>query len=101
MPQQPVTLINILKVDPARQQELIATLKDNTETVIATLAGWKSTRLIAARDGASVTICSEWETPEAVQAMRTDPRMIAYFPKIRELASLESSLGDVVLDHRP
>jgi quinol monooxygenase YgiN len=101
MTQESVILINMLKVDPSRQQELVATLRDNTETVIATLDGWKSTRLIASRDGASVTIYSEWETPEAVQAMRSDPRMIAYFPKIRDLASLESTLGDVVLDHRP
>jgi quinol monooxygenase YgiN len=71
-------------------------LKQNTETVIRTLHGWKTTRLIAAKDGASVVIYSEWETPEAVEAMRSDPRMKAYFPQIIELASLDSMVGSAV-----
>jgi quinol monooxygenase YgiN len=96
----PVTLINVLKVEPARQEALIALLKENTETVIRTLAGWKATRLIAARDGASVVIHSEWESPAAVAAMREDPRMKAYFPRIRELASLDSVMGAPVLEIR-
>jgi len=53
-------------------------LKQNTDTVVRTLHGWKATRLIAAKDGAGVVIYSEWETPAAVEAMRSDPRMKAY-----------------------
>lgn len=97
MSDQSVILINLLKVEPGRQQALIALLKHNTETVIRTLAGWKTTRLIAAEDGASVVIYSEWENPAAVAAMRADPRMKAYFPRIIELASLDSMLGSQVL----
>jgi len=96
----PVTLINVLKVEPAKQEALIALLKENTEAVIRTLAGWKTTRLIAAQDGASVVIYSEWENPAAVAAMREDPRMKAYFPRIRELASLDSIMGAPVSDVR-
>jgi hypothetical protein len=40
---------------------------------------------------------SEWETPAAVEAMRSDPRMKAYFPMIIELASLDSIVGSAVL----
>jgi len=65
--------------------------------VIRTLPGWKTTRLIAAKDGAGVVIYSEWETPAAVEAMRSDPRMKAYFPEILALASLDSILGSAVL----
>jgi len=36
-------------------------------------------------------------TPAAVEAMRSDPRMKAYFPKILELASLDSIMGPAVL----
>jgi len=96
----PVTLINVLKVEPAKQEALIALLKENTEAVIRTLAGWKTTRLIAAQDGASVVIYSEWENHAAVAAMREDPRMKAYFPRIRELASLDSIMGAPVSDVR-
>lgn len=96
MSDQPVVLINLLKVKPGKREALIALLKQNTETVIRTLPGWKTTRLIAANDGASVVIVSEWETPAAVEAMRGDPRMKAYFPEILELASLDSMVGSAV-----
>ena len=92
-----VILINLLKVTPGKQDALIALLKQNIDTVIRTLHGWKATRLIAAEDGAGVVIYSEWETPAAVEAMRSDPRMKAYFPKIAELASLDSIVGSAVL----
>jgi quinol monooxygenase YgiN len=97
MPDESVILINLLKVKPGKQDALIALLKQNTDTVVRTLHGWKTTRLIAAKDGAGVVIYSEWETPAAVEAMRSDPRMKAYFPKIIELASLDSIVGSAVL----
>jgi quinol monooxygenase YgiN len=92
-----VILINLLKVKPGKQDALIALLKQNTNTVVRTLDGWKRTQLIAAQDGAGVVIYSEWETSAAVQAMRKDPRMQAYFPKIIELASVDSTMGSAVL----
>jgi len=95
MSDESVILINLLKVKPERQDALIALLKQNTDTVVRTLHGWKTTRLIAAKDGASVVIYSEWQTPAAVEAMRSDPRMKAYLPKILELASLDSIMGAI------
>ena len=97
MTDESVILINLLKVKPGKQDELIALLKQNTNTVVRTLHGWKTTRLIAAKDRAGVVIYSEWESPEAIEAMRSDPRMKAYFPKIVELASLDSVVGSAVL----
>ena len=93
MPANPVILINVLTVEPGKQDELIALLKQNIETVVSTLEGWKRSRLIAAEDGNSVFIYSEWETPAAIAAMRADLRMKDYFPQIRALASFDSSLG--------
>ena len=95
---EPVVLVNVLKVEPGRQDALISLLKRNIETVVRTLGGWRASRLIAAGDGAGVIIYSEWETPAAVEAMRNDPRMKAYFPQIRELASFDSILGETVFD---
>ena len=92
-----VILINLLKVKPGKQDALIALLEQNIDTVIRTLHGWRATRLIAAKDGAGVVIYSEWENPAAIEAMRNDPRMKAYFPKIAELASLDSMTGSAVL----
>jgi quinol monooxygenase YgiN len=97
MSDESVILINLLKVEPAKQDALITLLKQNIDTVVSALGGWKTSRLIAARDGASVAIYSEWETPAAVEAMRDDPRMKACFPKILALASVDSILGAAVL----
>lgn len=91
-----VILINVLKVKPGRQEALIALLRQNIDTVVRTLRGWKTTRLIAASDGAGVVIYSEWENSASVAAMRSDPRMQAYLPKLMELASLDSFMGMAV-----
>lgn len=96
-----VTLINVLKLESGSADELIALLKHNIENVVCRMHGWKGTRLIAAADGNSVVIHSEWETLGAVEAMRGDPRMQAYFPQIRALASIESVAGEEVFGQRP
>jgi quinol monooxygenase YgiN len=96
----PVTLINVLSVEPQAQQKLVELLRENTEGVIKTLKGWIATNLIASADGKQVVIHSQWETPIDVEAMRSDPRMVTYFPKIAELASLNSIVGAVVMSHQ-
>jgi quinol monooxygenase YgiN len=96
----PVTLINILSVDPDKQQELVELLRQNTETVIRTLKGWIATSLIASHDGKRVVIHSQWSAASDLDAMRADPRMQAYFPRIAALASLESMMGTVVMAHQ-
>ena len=93
---QPVILVNLMKVAPADQAALIALLSRNIETVVRHLAGWRSSRLIASKNGAHVVIHSEWDSPAAVEAMRADARMRAYFPKIQELATFESCMGETV-----
>ncbi|MDQ0468458.1 putative quinol monooxygenase [Labrys wisconsinensis] len=96
MSDESVILINLLKVEPGKQDALIALLKQTTESVVRTLNGWRTTRLVAAKDGAGVVIYSEWESAAAVEAMRSDPRMKAYVPKVMELASLDSVMGSAV-----
>jgi quinol monooxygenase YgiN len=97
---QPVTLVNVLSVEPSKQQELVGSLRQNTETVIKTLKGWIATSLIASNDGKRVIIYSQWDSPADIEAMRSDPRMQAYFPKVAALASLESIAGATVMAHQ-
>ena len=88
-------LLNVLTVDPANQGRLLEMLRNNTEGVIRTLDGWISTTLIASADGTRVVIHSQWRDAAAVAAMRSDPRMIAYFPKLTALASFDSIVGEI------
>jgi quinol monooxygenase YgiN len=91
-----VTLTNVLKLESGRSDDLVALLKHNIEHVVCHLQGWKTTRLVASADGDSVIIHSEWESLDAVEAMRSDPRMQAYFPQISACASIESFAGTEV-----
>jgi len=93
------TLINILTVEPENQQKLIELLRGNTESVVTRLDGWISTSFIAAKDQCHVVIYSQWRDFASVEAMRADPDMVAYFPRIAALAALDSFAGDVVYNH--
>jgi len=101
MTTKPVTLINVMKVQAGMQAALIVLLQENVEKVVTTLDGWRTTRLIAAQDGTSVIIYSEWDTPAAIEAMRSNPRMQAYFPRVLELADVESTIGEAVFTASP
>ncbi|WP_068874992.1 MULTISPECIES: putative quinol monooxygenase [unclassified Phenylobacterium] len=89
------TLVNVMTCDPAKQAALLDLLRQNTDEVIATLDGWRSTSFVAAHDGARVTIISQWRDAAAVTAMQSDPRMQAYFPRIVALASFDSVMGSI------
>ena len=93
------TLINILTVEPENQQKLIKLLRDNTESVVSRLDGWISTSFIAAKDQRHVAIYSQWRDLRAVETMRTNPEMVAYFPRIAALAAFDSLARDVVYNH--
>lgn len=98
--EKPITLVNVLAVEPQKQHELVDLLRQNTETVVKTLKGWIATSLIASSDGKRVVIHSQWDTAADVEAMRSEPRMLAYFPKIAALAAFDSIVGTAVLSHR-
>jgi quinol monooxygenase YgiN len=54
------------------------------------------TSFIAATDQRHVVIYSQWRDLASVEGMRTNPDMVAYFPRI---AALDSFIGDVVYNH--
>jgi quinol monooxygenase YgiN len=91
------TLVNVLTCEPANQPALIDLLRQNIDSVIATLGGWRSTSLVASLDGTRVVILSQWRDAAAVSAMQGDARMKAYFPKIAALAAFNSVSGTLAL----
>jgi quinol monooxygenase YgiN len=93
------TLINILTVEPENQQKLIKLLRDNTEGVVSKLDGWISTSFIAGKDQRHIVIYSQWRDLASVEAMRANPDMVAYFPRIAALAAFDSFAGHVVYNH--
>ena len=93
------TLINILTVEPEDHSRLVELLRDSTEKVVRKLDGWISTSFIAGKDQRHVIIYSQWRDLASVEAMQTNPAMIAYFPRIATLAAFDSLAGDVVYNH--
>jgi quinol monooxygenase YgiN len=90
------TLINILTVEPERQQELLRLLRENTDHCVSKLDGWISTTFISANDRRRVVIYSQWRDVAAIEAMRANLDMQKYFPRIAALASFDGFAGDVV-----
>lgn len=93
------TLINVLTVEPENQQKLIHLLHKSTENVVSRLDGWISTSFIAASDRRHVVIYSQWRDLASVEAMQSNPEMIAYFPGVAALAAFDSFAGHVIYNH--
>ena len=89
------TLVNVLTCDPTDQPKLLNLLRENIDTVIVTLNGWRSTTLVAAPDGVRVIIISQWRDSASITSMQNDARMQACFPKIAALAAFDSTPGVV------
>lgn len=96
---QVTTLINVLTVKPENQEKVIDLLRGNTENVVTRLDGWISTSFIAAKDQRHVVIYSQWRDLASVEAMRANPDMVAYFPRIAALAAFDGFVGEVVYNH--
>lgn len=93
------TLVNVLTVEPENQPKLMQLLRESTESIVSRLDGWISTSLIAAQDQRHVLIYSQWRDISSVEAMRSHPEMIAYFPRVAALAAFDSFAGNVVYNH--
>jgi quinol monooxygenase YgiN len=93
------TLINIFTFEPENQEKLLELLRSSTENVITKLDGWISTSFVAAKDQRRILIYSQWRDLASVEAMRANPEMVAYFPKVAALATIDSFAGDVVYNH--
>lgn len=93
------TLINVFTVDPANQADALALLTQGTETLIAKMPGWISTRLHRSQDGRRVVIVSEWRRPEDIAAMRQHPEMGPYFQKVMAVAQMDSTMCELTSAH--
>lgn len=81
-----VVFINVLEVEPARQQELVKLLKEATEKVIRVRSGFLSSRILASSDGARVVNIARWRSVADIQATQRDPDAAAYAKAVAELA---------------
>jgi heme-degrading monooxygenase HmoA len=89
------TLVNVFTVESGNQPEVLALLRDGSETMFSKMPGWISTNLLKSRDGKQVVVYSQWRNAEDIAAFRQDPRMKPYFERFGELAKQVSFTCDV------
>ena len=93
---QVVTLINVFTVEPDHQQRLVEMLVEATEQTIRHVPGYVSANIHRGLDGRHVANYAQWRSPQDLQAMFEDPEAGVHMEAIRELASNEGYLYEVV-----
>lgn len=92
----PVTFVNVVDVDPSKQQEVIDLLVEGTEKVMSKRPGFISVTLLASLDKSRVINVARWETAEDVKATQTDPEAAEYAKRTAALAQATPGLYTVV-----
>ncbi len=101
MTDNPVTLINIFKVQPDEQQRLIELLTQATESSVQNAAGFISARLHRSIDGTKVTMYAQWRSRKDYESMRADPAPLPYLKEALKIATFEPGMYEVVIEFRP
>lgn len=95
----PLTVINVLTVEPERSQELIDLLKGTTEQVMSRHPGYISTSLHLNLLHNRVVSYTQWASREAFDAMMDDPAGQARREAVRAIATPEPRHYEVVWTH--
>lgn len=95
----PVVLINVFKVDPTRQDELLELLAALTRAQVG-LPGFLSATLHRGLNGKTVANHAVWRSVADWKAMTRDPDVAAAMSPIMAIATFEPNLyeaGEVIL----
>lgn len=94
----PVTFMNVLDVEPSKQQELLDLLAEGTEKVVSHRPGFVSVTLLASADGGRVVNIARWESADAVKATQADPEAAQYARRTAEIATAAPGIYRVVAE---
>lgn len=93
---QPVTFVNVIDVDPIKQQEVIDLLVEGTEKVISRRPGFVSVTLLASLDKTRVVNIARWDSAEDVKATQADPEAADYAKRTAAIAQASPGVYTVV-----
>jgi heme-degrading monooxygenase HmoA len=99
--QDVVTMINVFAVAPENQQQLIDLLVEGAERVMATQPGYVSGHVHRSLDGTKVVVYAQWRSREDFQALAQNAEAAAHMRRVRELATFEPVLYEVVREVVP
>jgi quinol monooxygenase YgiN len=96
-----LTLINVFKVDPQNQQQLVDLLTLATEDSVRMIEGFISSSLHRSIDGTKVTMYAQWQSREVYEKMRSNPTASPYLEQALKIASFEPGMYEVVKTFLP
>ncbi|GHJ08616.1 hypothetical protein TPA0907_29830 [Micromonospora humidisoli] len=96
-----VTFVNVIDVDPSRQQEVIDLLVEGTEKVVSRRPGFVSVTLLASLDRTRVVNVARWRSADDVRATQADPEAAEYARRTAALAQASPGLYTVVGEFAP
>ena len=91
-----VTLINVFTVTPENQQKLVDMLVEATQKTMRHIPGFVSASIHKSADGTRVANYAQWRRAEDFEAMLRDPRAADHMKPIREIATNDAHLYEVV-----
>ncbi|MCI4325275.1 MAG: antibiotic biosynthesis monooxygenase [Thermoplasmata archaeon] len=94
-----VTLINVFTVEPGRQDDLVRELEDVTEHFMKKAPGFISASIHRGLDGQHVANYGQWESMEALDAMRRNPDAQATMKKAAAIGTPAAYLYTVESVH--
>jgi len=94
----PVTFINVIDVDPSKQQEVIDILNEGTEQVISKRPGFMSVTILASADKSRVVNIARWESADDAKATQADPAAAAYAARTAAIATPNPGIYAVVFE---
>ncbi|GAA3942414.1 antibiotic biosynthesis monooxygenase family protein [Microbacterium soli] len=93
---RPVTFINVIDVDPSRQQEVIDILNEGTTEVISKRPGFISVTILASPDKSRVVNIARWESMDDVKATQADPAAAKFVQRTADIATASPGVYMVV-----
>jgi antibiotic biosynthesis monooxygenase (ABM) superfamily enzyme len=95
-----VTLVNVFKVKPENQQQLVDMLIVATEEVMGKLPGFISANIHKSLDGEWVTNYAQWKSVENFHGIFKNPDALEHMPKIGAIAESSPVLYEVCYTNR-
>jgi len=95
-----VVLINVFRVAPEKQDELVRLLDALTDEVTRSMPGFVSSTVYKSLDRKSVVNHARWRDAESWRAMVHDPRVRAWMDPILRIATFEPRLYEAASNHK-
>lgn len=92
----PVTFINVIDVDPSKQQEVIDILNEGTEQVISKRPGFISVTILASADKSRVINIARWDSADDEKATQADLVAAKYAKRTAAIATPTPGIHAVV-----